>query len=294
MNHVFMVPGLGAEAPGMANTLYETSLAFKNSVDSTTAIVESITGSSLLPLLTQRTSKPASNWTTMELHLVNVAYSLGAVEHAKSLGYQADGFLGCSLGELVAAILARALSTEDGINMAIQQAELFDQYAPKGGFLSVVGKIEEFELYRDCLEGTWIAADNCQSNYVVSGGIAEIEYSQLELEKRDVYSVRLAIGEPYHSPLIEPLRTKVQSVFNQTNNAKITLFSASQCGEIEIVDARSLWRAVREKIQFRKLIELITSKEPVEFIDCSPNGYLSHFVQAITNGEHNAVIISDL
>ncbi len=284
MQNIIMIPGLGAEHPGMGHDLYKSSVQFKASMDRLSSLAQRIDGADARDLVCNPSARPVAVWSTAELHLSHVLFHLCAFSHVKSLGHQPDAFLGCSLGELVCAILSGAITENEGLRLACEQAILFDKKSPSGGFLSIVGAAADYHKYKDCFISTWIAADNCNSNYVVAGASNELQRSKRMLENNDIFSVQLTIPHPYHTPLIDELKTEHYQLCGEFEQPLVPVYSAATGKMIPIHTPNHMWAAVRDPIYFRQLIERLSVMSDTHFTDCSVNGFLSNFVQTITKG----------
>jgi [acyl-carrier-protein] S-malonyltransferase len=192
------------------------------------------------------------------------ATSLAAVELARGQGLEADFVAGHSLGEYTAAVVAGALSVEDGMLLVARRGRLMAdiQSERPGAMAAIIGLSPERveELCREASAvGTVSPANlNTPSQIACSGEeaavLALIELADRAGAKR---AVRLNVGAAFHSALMEPVQLKMAEAMDEVRWDDPALpLAANASGQIV-----SSAQAVRDA-----LIAQIAS--PVQWIEC--------------------------
>src|SRR4029079_9343112 len=116
---VFMFPGQGAQYPGMGRALYESDPLFRADVDAGAAVIDAHLGQDIRRVLfddegaDEETVHPIRSTTLAQPALFLIEYALA--QRLIRFGVEPAALIGHSLGELVAATLAKVMSYEDAL-----------------------------------------------------------------------------------------------------------------------------------------------------------------------------------
>ncbi len=203
----FLLPGQGAQEPGMAAGLYRDEPVFRDELDRAAEAFRPHLSFDLREVLTAegpgRTPPRAA-----ELARTEVAQpALFAVEHALARTWMAWGvrpraLLGHSLGEYVAGCLAGVLSLDDAAVLVAARGRLL-QGLPPGAMLAVPLPPEEVEPL--LVDGLALAAVNGPARTVVSGPPEAVAALEELLAGRGAAGRRLATSHAFHSPMMDPV-----------------------------------------------------------------------------------------
>lgn len=113
----------------------------------------------------------------------------------------AGWFAGHSLGELAAAAAAGAITTEDGLRLAITRGRVMQRAAENepGGMLAVLGETSGVPALANSL-GLTVANDNAPDQIVLSGPSEEIGEARKRFREAGIRTVRLPVAGAFHSP----------------------------------------------------------------------------------------------
>ncbi len=134
---VFMLPGGGAQYPGMGRELYEQEPVYREVVDACAALLRATEGLDLLgALFPAETAGPG--------HLESPAVALPALfatevavgRLLQSWGIEPAALIGHSAGEYAAACLAGVVTMEDGLALVALRGRLFETL-PRGAMVGV-------------------------------------------------------------------------------------------------------------------------------------------------------------
>jgi amino acid adenylation domain-containing protein len=221
----FLFPGVGDHYAGMARGLYESELAFRETLDRCCELLAPRLGRDLRPLiLAERAaasgaagpdlrsllgraeaSEPAERPLDRTLYAQPAVF---AVEYAMARlllewGLRPEAMLGYSLGEYVAACLAEVMSLEDALALVAERSRLIDGLSP-GAMLAV--PLPE-DRVRSLIGGSGLdlAAVNGPAVCVVAGAPGAIEALKERLAGEGVPSRRLPTTHAFHSHRMEPI-----------------------------------------------------------------------------------------
>ena len=211
----FLFPGQGAQFPGMGKDIYEASEEAKTLFHQANEILEfNITdimfGEDAEALKQTQVTQPA-----IFLHSVILSSVMGA-------SFNPDCVAGHSLGEFSALVAAQALSFESGLKLVHQRAlAMQDACDQVPGTMAAILGLEDHIIEKVCasISGIVVAANyNCLGQLVISG---EKEAIALACEAMNEAGARralpLPVGGAFHSPLMEPAKTKLAAAIEKTN-----------------------------------------------------------------------------
>ncbi|WP_374118851.1 SDR family NAD(P)-dependent oxidoreductase [Allokutzneria sp. A3M-2-11 16] len=193
----------------------------------------------------------------------------------ESWGVKPDLLLGHSVGELVAAHVAGALSLPDACKLVAARAELM-QALPEGGAMISV-RATEAEVASLLTDEIGIAAINSPGSVVLSGAEGPVLRAAEELDTRGHKSKRLRVSHAFHSPLMEPMLEDFRRVASEISYAAPQIPVVSNLtGEPVTAYTADYWvRHVREAVRFQDGIEHLRERGATVFVELGPDGTLS-------------------
>jgi acyl transferase domain-containing protein/thioesterase domain-containing protein len=200
----FMLPGGGAQYPGMGRELYDGEPLFRDIVDRGLAALAPRMDEDLRAVLfpaagqqewaRQRFQRPSVQLPAIFL----VSYALGRL--LMSRGVTPRGLIGHSLGENTAAALAEVLSFEEALGLVHLRGVLFDG-VPAGGMLSVA--LPRAELLPRLGPDLDLACVNAPGLCVVSGAKQPLAALEAALAAEEISVQRIPIDIAAHSRLLD-------------------------------------------------------------------------------------------
>lgn len=203
---VFMFSGQGAQYVNMGLELYQNEPIFREQVDYCSEYLKSRLELDLRQILypkevqfdeaTQRLNQTALT----QVALFVIEYALAQLWMA--WGVFPHAMIGHSIGEYVAACLAKVFSLEDALSLVAMRGQLM-QNLPTGAMLAV--SLSELEVQPYLSEEVSLAAINGPSRCVIAGLTDRIASLQTQLTAQGVVCRRLHTSHAFHSKMMEPV-----------------------------------------------------------------------------------------
>ncbi|MFA1541516.1 SDR family NAD(P)-dependent oxidoreductase [Actinomadura monticuli] len=198
---VWVFSGYGAQRAGMAQRLLEEEPAFAEAIDDLDGMFAEEGGPDLWAML-EEGRKPDGPADTMP---VLFAIQIALARTWKSYGVTPGAVVGHSMGEVAAAVVAGALTVEDGVRVICRRSRLLTRLVG-GGAMAVLGaSAGEVARLADGLPEVYAAVHSSPKQTVVTGDADQIA----EVVKRAEAEGRLArmvqAEGAGHSPQVDPL-----------------------------------------------------------------------------------------
>jgi len=201
----FIFPGQGSQSVGMAQDLYEGSVAAR-------AVLDDIAAALGFPLLQLMFEGPAEELTlTQNAQPALLAHSAAVAALLAEAGVQPQMVAGHSLGEYSALVGAGRLTPVEGAKLVRVRGELMAEVGTQvGGTMAAVIGLAEDKLTAAVAEagqvGTVVLANlNASDQIVISGEEPAVKRAgELAQEAGAKRVIPLAVSGAFHSPLMQP------------------------------------------------------------------------------------------
>ncbi|MBY0517804.1 MAG: amino acid adenylation domain-containing protein [Bacteriovoracaceae bacterium] len=280
---VFAFSGQGAQYAKMGLSLYKLFPVFKQVVDESAVILDTILDRSLKDILFSEDSEKLLNNTYYTQPAIFVLeYALA--KQLLSMGLIPDLVIGHSVGEFVAATISGVFTPEDGLRIIAKRASLTREI-PNGAMLSVLlDKEKALVLARQF--DLDIAAINGYKNCVISGPIERIESLESELQSRAVGCIRVATSHAFHSRLMSPISPKLKSFMENIKlNAPQISFISTVTGKSEsklMLDVDYWSKHIERTVNFVEAVEQIDSND-FQVIEIGPQQILKNLIKKVNS-----------
>ncbi len=214
MKTVYVFPGQGSQFIGMGKDLYDDAAAAKSMFESANDIL----GFQITDVMFNGTDEELKQTKVTQpaifLHSVILAHTMGD-------SFKPDMVAGHSLGEFSALVAAGAMDFEDGLRLVSARALAMQKAceAEPSTMAAILG-LEDDMVEEVCAAtpGVVVAANyNCPGQLVISGAIHAVEAACEALTAKGAKrALILPVGGAFHSPLMEPARTELESAIAQT------------------------------------------------------------------------------
>lgn len=279
---VWLFSGQGSQYFRMGRELYQGEAVFRRTLETCSEILQPRLGLDLAEeIYRERADRHAPFERTRHSGPAIIAVQLGVARLLRARGQQPELLLGYSLGEVTAAIVAGALSVEDGLELAVRMAELLEQDAPPGGMVAILADAALAAERPAWFADTWIAARNFPGHFVVSGGLEALERLERRLGEAEIAFQRLPVEFAFHSPLIEPTAEATLALLRALPRPEgtVEMVSATDGRRFRRLDPEALWRTFAGPVDFRPALAALDAGGPWRYVDVGPSGTLATFVR---------------
>lgn len=278
----YVFPGQGAQFPGMAKDLYESSAEAK-------ALLEKAND-----ILGFRITDIMFNGTDEELKQTKVtqpAIFLHSVVLAKiSDNFKPDMVAGHSLGEFSALVASGVLSFEDGLKLVSQRAMAMQKACEiNPSTMAAILGLEDEVVEKICndIDEVVVAANyNCPGQLVISGSHKGIEQAcEAAKEAGAKRALPLPVGGAFHSPLMEPAREELEKAIDST------VFSQGICPIYQNVTAKAstdlneikenLKIQLTAPVRWTQSVQAMVANGATHFVESGPGKVLQGLVKKI-------------
>ncbi|WP_457784735.1 type I polyketide synthase, partial [Streptomyces griseus] len=199
----------------------------------------------------------------------------------RSFGVTPAAVVGHSQGEIAAAVVAGALSLEDGARVVAERSRVIGQrLAGRGGMASVALPAttvrEQIDGYGTRLA---VAAVNGPSSTVVSGEPDALDAYLATLTAQDVRVRRVAVDYASHSSHVESIRDELLDVLAPVapRAAEVPFYSTVTGAVIDTtgLDAAYWVRNLRQTVEFETATRALVADGYTGFIECSAHPVLT-------------------
>ncbi|MDB4608611.1 ACP S-malonyltransferase [Flavobacteriaceae bacterium] len=279
----FLFPGQGAQFPGMGKDLYEASEEAKTLFHQSNDILgfnitEIMFGDDAEALKQTQVTQPA-----IFLHSVIMSTVMGS-------SFTPDCVAGHSLGEFSALVSAKAMSFESGLKLVHQRAlAMQDACDEVPGTMAAVLGLDDKTIEDVCAKtaGIVVAANyNCPGQLVISGEIEAIKLACEAMKEAGAKrALPLPVGGAFHSPLMEPARTKLATAIENTEIKNPICPVYQNVAAIGITDAATIKANLIEQltapVRWTQSVQQMLEDGANSFVEVGPGKVLQGLVKKI-------------
>ncbi|MER8188386.1 type I polyketide synthase, partial [Kitasatospora sp. NPDC094015] len=276
----FVFPGQGSQWPGMAVELLDTSPVFAERMRACADALAPYLERPALELL--RSGEPVERVDLVQPLLFAVLVSLA--ELWRSYGIAPAAVVGHSQGEIAAAVVAGALSLEDGAKVVALRSRALRALAGHGGMVSVSLPADRVrELIGPWGERLSLAAVNGPASTVVSGDPQALDALLAEVEALDGRARRIPVDYASHSAQVAAIEQDLlRELAGITPRASaLPFYSAVTGGLLDTaeLDAGYWYRNLRRTVEFEQATRALLADGYQVLLECSPHPVLAPAIQ---------------
>jgi phthiocerol/phenolphthiocerol synthesis type-I polyketide synthase C len=279
----FVFSGNGSQWQGMGVKLMQTNPVFASAITRVDGLFQAHGGISVLEEMHRSPHDSNLDETEVAQPLL-FAIQVGLVEALREKGIRPDLAFGHSVGEAAAAWCSGALSLEDAVAFIHHRGRF--QATTKGtGFMTAANiSLEEgMELARKWNGDVEVAGDNAAESITLSGTDAALLAIEADLTARNVFCKRLPLAYPFHSKWMDSFKEDLLAALAGITARPCDIgFISTVTGTVEpgeTLNARYLWRNVREPVQFRAATETALGLGTRVFLEIGPHPVLGFYLK---------------
>ncbi|MFD4322331.1 type I polyketide synthase, partial [Streptomyces sp. NPDC058548] len=282
---VFVFPGQGSQWTGMAAQLLDESPVFAERLHECAAALAAHTDWNLVDVLRQADGAPTLDRVDV-VQPATFAVLVSLAHLWRSYGVVPDAVVGHSQGEIAAAVVAGALSLEDGARVVALRSQAIGRVlAGSGGMVSVPLPLAEAEERLAEHGGDLcVAAVNGPRTVVVAGSPDRLDALMTDLTERNVRARRIAVDYASHSAQVERIEDELLTVLApvRPRPADVPFFSTVTGDWLDTtgMDAAYWYRNLRQTVRFAPAVESLLAQDHQVFVEVSPHPVLTMAVQA--------------
>ncbi|ANS70615.1 polyketide synthase [Streptomyces lincolnensis] len=279
---VFVFPGQGSQWAGMATELLRTSDVFARSIADCDKALAPHVDWSLSELLAR--GEQLTRVDVVQPALFSVMVSLAALW--RSLGIEPAAVIGHSQGEIAAAVVAGALTLEDGAKVAALRSRAILQLAGRGGMVSVpLPHDRAAELIAPWRERISVAAHNSPRATVVAGDAQALDELLTHCEEKEIRARRIDVDYASHTPHVEAIEDDLAHLLVGITPRTSTIpFYSTVTGEpIDTagLDAGYWYTNLRRTVRLTDALRSAVTAGHTAYIECSPHPVLTHAIDEV-------------
>jgi acyl transferase domain-containing protein/acyl-CoA synthetase (AMP-forming)/AMP-acid ligase II/NADPH:quinone reductase-like Zn-dependent oxidoreductase/acyl carrier protein len=275
---VWVFSGQGPQWWGMGRQLLREP-AFRAAVQQCDQLFAPLAGWSLLDEF--QADEAASRLASTEVAQPALfALQVGLAALWRSWGLAPDAVVGHSLGEVVAAHVAGALSLEDAVKVVYHRGRIMQGATGLGKTAAVEMTPQECDRLLAEYDGRLsVAAVNSPTSLTISGDPAALEDLVIGLQKRNVYARMLRVDYAFHSSQMDPFMAELAAALRgiAPKAAAVPLFSTvtGRASDGTEYGADYWARNIRQTVQFAPVVAQLLEAGHDTFLEVAPHPVLS-------------------
>ncbi|WP_037785354.1 type I polyketide synthase [Streptomyces niveus] len=270
---VWVFSGQGSQWPGMGRGLLRREPAFAAALAEVDHLITNEAAFSVLDVV--RAGKPVTECSKVQPVLFALQIALAATWRAHGVG--PAGVIGHSMGEVAAAVVAGALSLEDGVKVICRRSALLTRIAG-AGTMATVGLDQaavHAELAANDADSVSVAVLAAPDSTVVAGDTAQLERLVAAWQARGISTLPVAVDVASHSPQVDPLLPELLAVLSDLTpqRPRIPFYSTvlKDPHETPAFDAAYWCANLRNPVRFSSAVSAAAADRNLVYVEVSPH-----------------------
>ena len=278
---VWVFSGQGSQWAAMGAALLETEPVFAATIAALEPLIALESGFSVTDAMTAPDTVTGIDRVQPTLFAMQVAMA----ETMASRGVRPGAVVGHSMGEVAAAVVAGALSREDGVKVICRRSRLLTKVAGAGAMASVELSARQVsaELETDGIDDVVVAVVTSPHSTVIGGETGRVRDLVARWEQREVMAREVAVDVASHSPQVDPiLEDLADSLAELTpRTPRVQFFSATRSDprSAPACDAQYWVDNLRQTVRFAAAVQAALEDGYRVFAELSPHPLLTRAVE---------------
>jgi phthiocerol/phenolphthiocerol synthesis type-I polyketide synthase C len=285
---VFVYSGQGSQWVGMGARLLAEEPMFGSAVDDLeSAFVEQV-GFSLRRVLAG--GQPLVGDAQVQPVLVGLQLALTALW--RGYGVEPDAVIGHSMGEVTAAVVAAALSVNEGLRVIATRSRLMSRLTGHGALALVELDAEATERLVAGYPGIRLAVYASPRQSVIAGPPEQVDAVIAAVAADGRLARRVNMVVPSHHPLVDPVLPELRAALADLTPRPpvIPVFSTTLAdGSVPVFDGQYWAANLRQPVRFTQAVAAAAEQHST-FIEISPHPLLTHAVdETLADTHHHSI-----
>ena len=288
---VWVFSGQGSQWAGMGVELLAAEPVFAATVAQLEPLIAEQSGFSVIEAMTAPETVTGIDRVQPTIFTMQVALAATM----KSYGVVPGAVIGHSLGEVAAAVVAEALSPQDGVRVICRRASLCLRLAGGGAMASVELPAQQVlsQLADRGINDVVVAVVASPSSTVIGGATKTVRELVAGWEQREIMAREVAVDVASHSPQVDPILDELTEVLADLDPASPTIpyYSATSIDPREepYCDADYWVDNLRQMVRFGAAAQAALEDGYRVFAELSPHPLLIRAVEHTALGVETPV-----
>ncbi len=282
---VFVYSGQGSQWPGMGRQLLADEPAFAAAVDELEPPFVEHMRFSLQQVLTE--GQRVAGDARVQPVLMGLQLALTALW--RSYGVEPDAVIGHSMGEVTAAVVAGALTPDEGLRVIGTRSRLMSRLAGQGAVALLEMDAEATEKFLADYPEVSLAGFLSPRETVVAGAVAQVDEAIVAVSAQERFARRVNMEVASHTALMDPILPELRSALADLTPKmpSIPFYSTVAEGVASPLLDADYWVAnVRQPVRLHQAITAAAEQHGT-FIEISPHPTLTHAVNETLETDHH-------
>jgi phthiocerol/phenolphthiocerol synthesis type-I polyketide synthase C len=282
---VFVYSGQGSQWAGMGKQLLADEPAFADAIAKLEPVFLDKVGFSLLGVLNE-----AGPLVGIErIQPVLTGMQLALTELWRSYGVNPDAVIGHSMGEVAAAVVAGALTPDEGLRVIATRSKLMSRLAGQGAMALLELDAEATTSLIADYPNVTLAVFAAPGQTVIAGPPADVDALIAKVAQQTRLARRVEVDVASHHPTIDPILPELRSALADLAPATPTIPFISTVADEPTFDADYWVANVRQPVRFSQAVTA-AGQNHATFIEMSPHPLLGHAVnQTLADVHHHFI-----
>ena len=278
---VWVFSGQGSQWPGMGAELLATEPVFAATVAQAEPLIALESGFSVTEAMSS--DEVVTGQDRLQPTLFTIQVGLAAA--LKAYGVRPGAVIGHSLGEAAAAVVAGALSLEDGLRLICRRSRLMSIIAGQGATATVELPAKQVlsELTAAGISDVVVAVVPSPESTVVAGATQTVHDLIAGWEQREVMARLVPVDVAFHSPQVEPIVAELTDALADLKPMvpEVPFYSATLFDPREqpVCDAGYWATNMRRMVRFATAVQAALEDGHRVFAELSPHPLLTRALE---------------